>query len=157
PNGSGYLNTCVNPRRAEAYYRRAKQLMALNLDTLQERVLFQAEPGWKSYTVNCTADGKTLCTSTITDAGDRPGVARYWQARLPSRILAIPVDGGPARVVREENYWLSHVNTSPTRANLITFCHEGPWAKVDQLIWGCDLNTGEVWKIRPSKLGDRVG
>jgi len=61
-------------------------------------------------------------------------------------------------VVWEERYWLSHVNTSPTQPDLLTFCHEGPWHKVDQRIWGLELSTGKVWAIRPRRNPDeRVG
>ena len=69
----------------------------------------------------------------------------------------MPVQGNDSEVVFEEKFWIGHVNTSPTQANLLTFCHEGPWDKVDQRIWGLDADTGKVWKIRPTERGEAVG
>jgi oligogalacturonide lyase len=40
---------------------------------------------------------------------------------------------------------------------LLTFCHEGPWHRVDNRIWGLDLNTGRAWPIRPRQANERVG
>ena len=67
------------------------------------------------------------------------------------------VDSGAEQVVFEENYWIGHVNTSPTQPDILTFCHEGPWSEVDNRIWGLDASTGKVWKIRPSAKGEVVG
>ncbi len=43
------------------------------------------------------------------------------------------------------------------RDNLLTFCHEGPWDRVDCRIWGLEPTTGKTWKIRPTSEGERVG
>jgi oligogalacturonide lyase len=60
-------------------------------------------------------------------------------------------------VVFEDDCWLGHLNTSPTLPRIMTFCHEGPWDKVDNRIWGLDLQTGKTWKIRPTAPGEMVG
>jgi oligogalacturonide lyase len=60
-------------------------------------------------------------------------------------------------MVWEEKTWIGHVNTSPTQAHLLTFCHEGPWEMVDNRIWGMDLGSGDVWKIRPRQDEEIVG
>jgi oligogalacturonide lyase len=50
------------------------------------------------------------------------------------------------------------VNTSPKHPHLLTFCHEGPWNLVDNRIWGLNLETSDVWKIRPCETeGEAVG
>jgi oligogalacturonide lyase len=41
------------------------------------------------------------------------------------------------------------VNASPTLADVITFCHEGPWLEIDQRIWGLRLSGGPPWPIIP--------
>jgi oligogalacturonide lyase len=69
----------------------------------------------------------------------------------------VAVDGSGGSVVFEEQYWIGHVNTSPTQPHLLTFCHEGPWNKVDQRIWGFSLQTGNAWMIRPIGPDEIVG
>lgn len=57
----------------------------------------------------------------------------------------------------EEQYWIGHVNTSPTKPDILTFCHEGPWDCVDNRIWGLDSSSGKVWKIRAPEENETVG
>ncbi len=161
------LSTCLNPTRPEAYFWRGRQLIALDLTNLSERVLYEAPEGFWGSITNCTADGQFVCTCINEDKHGRlredyfygaGGFESYWQTFPLSRVLKIATDGSGAEVVWEERYWISHVNTSPTQPHLLTFCHEGPWHKVDQRIWGLDLTTGKVWAIRPRRHPDeRVG
>jgi oligogalacturonide lyase len=72
-------------------------------------------------------------------------------------IVKIPIDGGDSQVVFEDHSWLGHFNASPKLPDIITFCHEGPWNKVDNRIWGLNLLTGETWQIRPTSPGEAVG
>jgi oligogalacturonide lyase len=69
-------------------------------------------------------------------------------AKPLTQILRIEVATGTAEVVHEDHCFITHVNMSPTRPELLTFCHEGPWNLVDQRIWGLNIETGEAWKIR---------
>jgi oligogalacturonide lyase len=154
---SGFLHTSVNPKRSEAYFWRKQDLIALNLETLVERPIYRVPDGWRKNTLNTTADGKYLCTGICEDIPGNGGFEAYWAARPNSKVVAVATDGSGHKVVWEDKVWIDHVNTSPTLPNILSFCHEGPWAKVDQRIWGCDINTGKVWKIRPTKLGDRIG
>lgn len=72
--------------------------------------------------------------------------------------MRVTVDGSGADSVWKENYWVGHVNTSPTQPHLLTFCHEGPWDLVDNRIWGFNMEPGDVWQIRPREEEyERVG
>ena len=42
-----------------------------------------------------------------------------------------------------EKAWLNHVQFSPTDPNLLMYCHEGPWHKVNR-IWTIDIRTGQT-------------
>jgi oligogalacturonide lyase len=147
----------VNHTKAEAYYWRDQDLIALDINSLEEKIIYRMADGLNCNHTNITADGKYLCTSNFEKLNPGEGMQNMWEARPRSQILKIAVDGSSNEVVWEEQCWISHVNTSPTLPNIISFCHEGPWAKVDQRIWGCDINTGEAWKVRPTEVGDRVG
>ncbi len=164
--GASFLSTCVNPAREEAYYWHGGEIIALDLTCRSERTLYEVPPGMHAGQLNCTADGAFVCTALTEDLSGKivmdllhgyVGFPEYWAAHPHSQIVRIATDGSGSEVVWEEDSWIGHVNTSPTQAHLLSFCHEGPWDKVDQRIWGLDLQSGEVWKIRSTRPGDKLG
>jgi oligogalacturonide lyase len=166
PAETSFLFASKNPRRDEVYFWHGRTLLALNLESLEERAIYQAPAGFMTNMLNVTADGRYICTGLFEDLSSRfdvdllhgyVGFAEYWAAMPRSQIIRVDVDSGQAESVFEENYWIGHVNTSPTLPHLLSFCHEGPWEHVDQRIWGLDLTTGRAWKIRPSAPGERIG
>jgi len=163
---TGFLSTCVNPTREEAYFWYDGGIVALDLLSLELRTLWTMPDGFRSSMLNCTADGRYVCAGIFEDLSDRiriplryayAGFGETWQAHPLSRIVRVDTDGGGGETVWEERTWIGHVNTSPTRPDILTFCHEGPWDKVDNRIWGLDLSTGEAWQIRPREGGESVG
>ncbi len=163
---AGFLATCVNPARDEAYFWHGADLAALDLRSLELRTLWTRPDGFRASMINCTADGAYVCAGIYEDLSDRikipvryayAGFAETCEAHPLSRIMKIATDGSGAETAWEEKTWIGHVNTSPTQANLLTFCHEGPWDKVDNRIWGLDLNTGDAWQIRPREGAESVG
>ena len=156
----------INPVRDEGYMLVGRELRALNLRTGAQRCLFTRPDGYRSASLSVTADGKTVCHAICEDLSNRihmdlkhgyQGMAAHWEAKPNCRIFAIPTDGGEARLLREEDYWLGHVNTSPTLANMLIFCHEGPWDKVEQRIWTLAIDTGVVEPLRPQLPAERIG
>jgi oligogalacturonide lyase len=155
-----------NPVREEAYYFQGKTLMALNLETLEQRPLYTVPERYVAEGASATADGQFVCIGFYQDLSDQfdvdldngyVGFDEYWAARPHSMIVRVSLDDGALRTVFEEDYWLGHFNTSPRLPHIMTFCHEGPWDKVDNRIWGLDIGTGQAWKIRPAEPGESVG
>jgi len=155
-----------NPVREEIYFYHGDTLMALDLASLNTRPLYTRPKGYVGGSANATADGKYICAGHYQDLSDKfmvdlghgyVGFHEIWEAHPHSMIVNIPIDGGEAQVVFEDYSWLGHFNASPKLPNIITFCHEGPWDKVDNRIWGLDLQTRQVWKIRPTSPGESVG
>jgi oligogalacturonide lyase len=166
PRELEFLRACKNPVREEAYFWHDLELRALDLVTRKQRTIFVLEPGWCVSMTNCSADGKYVYLGSWEDLSDTiptdlqrgyVGFAETWEARPQSRVVRVAVDGSGHDIVFEEKYWIGHVNTSPTRANYLTFCHEGPWNKVDHRIWGLDADTGKAWQIRPTGPDETVG
>ncbi|WP_421738887.1 oligogalacturonate lyase family protein [Caulobacter sp.] len=54
-------------------------------------------------------------------------------SRIPMEIFTINTVTGERRIVHQATDWLNHLQFSPTDPNLLMFCHEGPWHKVDRL------------------------
>lgn len=55
-------------------------------------------------------------------------------ARLPLVLFVIDLRTGKLRPLLHSRDWVNHLLFSPTDPNLLMYCHEGPWQKVDR-IW----------------------
>ena len=69
-----------------------------------------------------------------------------YEAHLPRHLMTIDVETGKLSKLYRENAWLNHEQFSPTDPNLLMYCHEGPWHKVDR-IWTYNLSTGDTTLI----------
>lgn len=134
----------------EAFFWSDNLLVAVELDTLAVRSLYEKPSGFTASKPGVTADDETVCVAVVDPAADGSDTPH-------SRIIAVPTDGGDAEVLHEADTRLSHVNPSPTKPDLLTFCHEGSWGGVDQRIWGYDRASGETWPIRPQAENEAVG
>ena len=162
----GLLSTCVNPVKDEAYFWYDNELRAVDLTCFAWRTLWTAPEGYRPSMTNCTADGRAVCGTVFEDLSDRirvdysrgyVGFRETFEAQPHGQLFKVTTDTAQCEIVHESQHWFGHCNTSPLHAHLLTFCHEGPWERVDNRIWACNLNTGEVWKLRPTKEGERVG
>jgi oligogalacturonide lyase len=137
-------------------------VIELNLETMAERVIYEIPDGLApGGRANPTADGKYVMTKLFEEPPQQTetisfAYARFrefFYARPLSQIVRIEIATGKAEVMHEDRCHMGHVNTSPTVPDVMTFCHEGPWHLVDQRIWGLNVETGEVWKVRPQDDG----
>lgn len=167
-NAHSFLHLFVNPARDEAYDVIDGNVLAVDLHARGTKTIAELPGGFNPSMLSVTADGRYICLSLFEDLSDRfpadllhgyVGFREYHDARPLSKILKIPSDGsGPPETVWEERYWIGHVNCSPTLPNVLTFCHEGPWEKVDNRIWCLDHTTGKARPLRPRKEpGERIG
>lgn len=166
PRELEFTRACKNPVQEEAYFWHDLSLMALDLNTKETRVLTEIDPRWCVSMTNCSADGKHVYFGCWEDLSDQfavdllrgyVGFRETWEARPLSQVRRAATDGSGEETVFEEEYWIGHVNTSPTQPHLLTYCHEGPWHLVDNRIWGLDARTGKSWKIRPTAENETVG
>jgi oligogalacturonide lyase len=162
----GAQSISKNPVREEAYFIQGKTLFALDLKTLGVRPLYTAPPGYTSQKANATADGKYIISGYTQDLSNRfkvdlghgyVGFHEIWAAHPHCVIIRISLEDSSTEVMFEEDSWIGHLNTSPKLPHIMTFCHEGPWDKVDNRIWGLNLQTRQAWKIRPTAPGEAVG
>jgi oligogalacturonide lyase len=161
-----FQNSFKNPARDEVYYVRGRELTALDLRSCRARAAWRLPDGFVPSMLGVTADGTSVAIGISEDLSGRfrvdlghgyVGFEETWAAHPLSRIMLVPVDGGPPRVAHEERAWVGHVNPSPTNPRWLTFCHEGPWYKVDNRIWTLDLSSGETRMLRPRRASEMVG
>jgi oligogalacturonide lyase len=158
--GAGRPGGCFSAANHRHYFWWQNVLYELDVDTFEERAIAEAPPPLSARGQgNClpAADGKYICSLLMeVPEPEKPGISfaysrfrEFFLARPRTQIVRIEVATGRKEVIHEDRCYMGHVNTSPTRADVLTFCHEGPWNEVDQRIWGLNILTGEVWKIRP--------
>lgn len=71
---------------------------------------------------------------------------RRLAAKIPMSLYTINIKTGELKFFHPATDWLNHVQFSPTDPNLMSFCHEGPWHKVDR-IWTIRIDGTELKKI----------
>ncbi len=161
--GSGRPSGQFSAANKRHYYWWKNEVRELDPETLEEQVIYRApdgmSPGGRS---NPTADGKYICARLMEEpAQEKPAISfsysrfrEFFHAKPFTQIVRVEIATGEVEVVHEEHCYIGHVNTSPTLPDILTFCHEGPWDLVDQRIWGLNIQTGEVWRIRSQEAGD---
>lgn len=163
---AGVHGAFLNPCKLEVYFTLNDQLIALDLNTYEETVLYTLPKKYRFGNVSCTADGQYVCFGLIEDLSHRIttnltggyiGFEEMEAARPYSMICELHLKTKHVRILHEEKRWIGHINTSPTQAHLLTFCHEGPWDQVDHRIWVLDRNTHKVWKLREGNENQYAG
>ena len=80
---------------------------------------------------------------------------RRWASKLPMAMYTINVQTGETKVIHRATDWLNHLLFSPADPNMLMFCHEGPWHKVDR-IWTVQVDTGKVTKIHTRTMAMEI-
>ena len=147
----------VGRKTRKAFYIQNDTVFETSLDTGATRKILQHPRIRTGSGFGISADEKLLAGSFVTEdrtdsAAANPALPprppnpqatppptassleTRWAARLPMAIYTLDIASGALRIVYEANDWLNHVVMSPTDPNLIMYCHEGPWHKVDR-IW----------------------
>ena len=158
------LTGIVNPHRSEVYVFNDRQLLAVDLTSGAHRPLYRIADGFVQGNPAVTADGRTVCFIEREDLSGRintdlmngyVGFTETFEARPHCRILALDVESTQTRILHEDDCWLGHCNASPTEPDQLTFCHEGPWTRLQRL-WGLTISTGQVRPLRPQTPPDEA-
>lgn len=165
--GPGRPGGCYSAANAKHYFWWQGALREVDPETLDERIVCKSPPG----KLQCghgspSADGKYVIGGfqEAPHAGGPPRISysystfrESFRERPFTQLVRVDLATGEWEVIHEDRCFITHINTSPTRAELTTFCHEGPWDLVDQRMWGLNALTGELWKIRPQEDDVSVG
>jgi oligogalacturonide lyase len=154
----------VNHWALEAYLFLAEELIAISLTNGTEEVICGPMDGFQSTPPSLSADGRYIYTAyheaifRTQIGGAKLPLETRWRMRPLSRVVRIDRTTGEREIVHEQRCYIKHVNASPVQPHLLTFCHEGPWLKVDARIWCLDTQAQRVWCVRPRRAPDeRVG
>lgn len=103
------------------------------------------------FEANYQATGKDGRPLTFAEAKEVRLLQRE-QARIPMVMFTIDIGSGEQRSIHRSNDWLGHLQFSPTDPQLLMFCHEGPWHRVDR-IWTMRLgHEPELMHVRTMNM-----
>ena len=146
------------------FYQIKDSVFSLNIKTKKEKLVFVFPADFQSNisTVNC--DGTLLAGSRATEAEkeilkNNPNKSSFfdliYDAHLPKTLFTINVKSGQLTKLFTDSAWLNHLQFSPVNPSLLSFCHEGPWHKVDR-IWTIDVNTKQITQVHHRTIENEI-
>jgi oligogalacturonide lyase len=139
----------VGRKSHEVYYQVENEVYAINADTRKERKVYTFPADFPGNISSLNAD-ETLLAGSLGGAEARDILKKYpaksdffnriYDAKVQHILFAINVKTGKREQLYQENTWLGHVQFSPTDPDLLMYCHEGPWGKVDR-IWTISIKS----------------
>ena len=139
----------------EVIYQIGDSVFASSAKTKKTRLLYVFPESFKATVSTLNADG-TILAGRYSDGNTEKEILkqypeksqffnRIYDAKIPNTLFTINLATGKLNKIHTEKTWLGHVQFSPTDKNLLMFCQEGPWHKVDR-IWTINLANGEIKK-----------
>ncbi len=135
----------------EVYYQCGDSVFATGIENHKTRLIYVFPENARGHITTLNAD-ETLLAGALNSPEEDEILKRYpekhdffnriYEAKLRRTLFTIPAKGGELKSIYSENAWLNHIQFSPTDPELLMFCHEGPWHKVDR-IWTVNVNGGK--------------
>ena len=142
----------VGRKSHDVYYQVENQVYATNADTRKTRKVYTFPSDFPGGITSLNAD-ETLLAGSLGGAEARDILKKYpakkdffdriFDAKVQHILFTIDTKKGERRELYQENTWLGHVQFSPTDPDLLMYCHEGPWHKVDR-IWTISIKTHQT-------------
>jgi oligogalacturonide lyase len=143
----------VARRHREAIYQCGDSVFAIGIDApYRKRVLYVFPDSIHGTVYSLNADETLLAGTYNTDDAEQQILKQYpqksqyfkrvYEAHIPHTLFVIDLASAKLRIVHRETEWTNHLQFSPTNPELLMYCHEGPWDKVDR-IWVINVRTGE--------------
>jgi oligogalacturonide lyase len=150
PKVSGEM---VCAKTQEAFYQCGDSIFSVRTDTHKTRFIYAFPAGFGCRAGTINADGTYLACVKATGDEERNILKQYpqkhdyfnriYDAHIQHTLYLIDVKKGELKQIHQENEWTNHLLFSPTDPDILSYCHEGPWEKVDR-IWNFNIKTGEA-------------
>ena len=138
------------------YYQIKDSVFVTNIDSRQTKLVYVFPASFKASITTVNANETLLAGYRSSDAEREiyrlnPEKHDYfnkiYEAHLPRTLFVIDINGKQLKPIFTDSAWLNHVQFSSTDPNLLMFCHEGPWHKVDR-IWTIDVRDANKGKVQ---------
>ena len=145
----------VAHKAREVVYQINDSVFATSVITKKTRLLYVFPADFKATVSTLNAD-ETILAGRYSDGATEKEILkqypeksqffnRIYDAKIPNTLFTINIKTKELKRIHTEKTWLGHVQFSPTDKNLLMFCQEGPWHKVDR-IWTINVSNGEIKK-----------
>jgi len=145
----------VSARTREVFFQVKDSIFSVNIDSKKETLVYVFPEDFKASITCVNADGTLLAGAKASDDEKElfkkyPNKSSYfniiYEAKLPRTIFTIDIKNKSLNKIHTDSAWLNHVQFSAADPNLLLFCHEGPWHKVNR-IWTIDVKTKQITQI----------
>ncbi len=133
------------------YYQCGDSVFSTGVDDHQTRLIYVFPDSILGHITTVNAD-ETLLAGAVNSKEEaeifrkNPEKHDYfnliYEAGLLRSLFTINIETGEFKKIYSENAWLNHIQFSPADPDLLMFCHEGPWHRVDR-IWTINVNGGK--------------
>jgi oligogalacturonide lyase len=145
----------VCAKKNTAFYQIGDSIFTVDLSTKEERLIYVFPADFRGDITSVNADGTLLGGArSLDDEKDifkaNPEKHDYfnkiYEAKLERTLFTINIETKKLDKIFSDTAWLNHVQFSSTDPELMMFCHEGPWHKVDR-IWTINVKTKKVTQV----------
>ncbi|RKD92615.1 oligogalacturonate lyase family protein [Mangrovibacterium diazotrophicum] len=150
-NKKGVSGEVLGTKTRSVYYQCGDSVFVTGVERKETRLIYVFPDSLRGHITTVNAD-ETLLGGAISSPEEReifrnnPKKSDYfnliYEAKLERSLFTIDVETGELKKIFSDHAWLNHIQFSPIEPNLLMFCHEGPWHKVDR-IWTIDITGGE--------------
>jgi oligogalacturonide lyase len=150
-NKKGVMGEIVGGKTGQVYYQCGDSVFATGVDNLRTRLIYVFPDSIQGKITTVNSD-ETLLAGAINSPEEAAIFKQYpekhdyfnriYEAKLLRSLFTIRIRDGELNKIYSEKAWLNHIQFSPEDPDLLMFCHEGPWHKVDR-IWTVNVNGGE--------------
>ncbi len=147
----GVSGEIVAAQSRQVFYQCGDSIFATGVEDKVTRLVYVFPDSIRAHITTLNAD-ESLLAGAVSSPKERelfrqnPKKHDYfnliYEARLRRSLFTIDVESGDFKKIYSENAWLNHIQFSPVDPELLMFCHEGPWHKVNR-IWSININEGE--------------
>ena len=146
----------------EVFYRDGQLVKSVNLETLKEREITTMPAGYSGgSSVSVTLAGNALAFSicenipiTTKTAVLYSDMDERFEKRPWSAVMTGKTDGTGWHEVARQKKWISHTLISPTNPELVLYCHEGKWQRVEQRMWLASTDGSSNKPLRPEEKSE---
>ncbi|MFY9995752.1 MAG: oligogalacturonate lyase family protein [Leclercia sp.] len=142
------------------YVKDSHQLRRVDLDSLEEHVVYEVESDWVAYgTWVANSDCTKLVGIEIKKSDWQPltdwrKFRDFYFTNPECRLINIDLQTGERRVMLQEKRWLGHPIYRPFDDNTVAFCHEGPRDAIDARMWLINEDGSNLRKVRQHAAGE---
>lgn len=145
----------VSASTGKVYFQVDDSVFVVDVSSKKTSLLYVFPQDFKGGITCVNADGTLLGGAKSSEEEKElfkknPGKSSYfniiYEAKLPRTLFTIDIKTRELNKIHTDSAWLNHVQFSAADPNLLMFCHEGPWHKVNR-IWTIDVKSKKITQI----------